>query len=228
MKKSYIVIAVYLGMIILFFALGLHHFFTFQMLKEYRMVLSAFVMEHAFVAALAYMLVYATIIALSVPGGAVMTVTGGFLFGSLWGTVYTVIAATAGATGLYFLVKTTIGSSLRHKAGPWMEKMAKGFQENAFNYMLVLRLVPLFPFFVVNLVPALLGVKPLTYITATAIGIIPGTYVFTVFGTGVGRIFDSGESFTVRDVLSNEMIIALIGLAVLSLLPVIYKRFKKG
>jgi uncharacterized membrane protein YdjX (TVP38/TMEM64 family) len=228
MKKSYILIAIYLGLILLFFALGLHHLFTFQMLKEYRMELSAFVMEHAVMAALLYMLVYATLIALSVPGGAVMTITGGFLFGALWGTVYTVIAATVGATCLYFLVKTAIGSSLRHQAGPWMEKLAKGFQENAFNYMLVLRLIPIFPFFVVNLVPALLGVKARTYITATAIGIIPGSYVYTAFGTGVGRIFDAGEMFTIRDVLSTEMIIALIGLAVLSLLPVLYKRTKKS
>jgi uncharacterized membrane protein YdjX (TVP38/TMEM64 family) len=224
--KRYLLIALYLALVILFFAFDLHHLISFQTLKIYRADLVRFVEDHAVYAVLIYMIIYATLIALSVPGGAVMTITGGFLFGALWGTLYTVTAATIGATGVFFLVQTTLGDSLRKKAGPWVEKMAKGFQEDAFSYLLVLRLIPLFPFFIVNLVPGLLDVKPRTYILATAIGIIPGSYVFSTFGTGIGRIFDGGETFTTGDILSTEMIIALIGLAVLSLLPVLYKRLK--
>lgn len=226
--KRYILLGIYVTLIILFFAFDLHHVISFQTLKTYRADLVNFVAEYGIYAALMYMAIYATVIALSVPGGAVMTITGGFLFGALWGTIYTVTAATIGATAIFFLVQSTLGKPLRDKAGPWLAKMAKGFQDNAFSYLLVLRLIPLFPFFVVNLVPGLLGVRTRTYIIATAIGIIPGTYVYTVFGTGIGRIFDAGETFTTRDILSNEMIIALIGLAVLSLLPVLYEKSKRS
>jgi uncharacterized membrane protein YdjX (TVP38/TMEM64 family) len=225
--KRYIPLAIYACLIGLFFYLDLHHLISFQNLKTYRADLALYVAEYSISAALIYITIYALVIALSVPGGAVMTITGGFLFGQLWGTIYTVTAATIGATAIFFLVQSTFGESMREKAGPWLKRMSKGFQEDAFSYLLVLRLVPLFPFFVINLVPGLLGVKTSTYVIATAIGIIPGTYVFTVFGTGVGRIFDAGDTFTVQDILSKELIIAFIGLAVLSLLPVVYKKLTK-
>lgn len=227
MKKRIFLLGIYGAFIALFFFLDLHKYISFDTLKIHREELIFFVTEYSLLAALSYILLYAALIALSVPGGTVMTLTGGFLFGALWGTLYTVTAATLGATGIFFLVQTTIGKPLRDRAGPWLTKMSTGFQENAFNYLLVLRLVPLFPFFVVNLVPGLLGVPVRTYILATAIGIIPGSCVLTLFGTGIGQIIDSGNEISTKDVLSPEIIMALFGLAVLSLLPVIYRKYKK-
>ena len=119
---------------------------------------------YGIVAALIFMALYATATALSLPGGAVLSITSGFLFGALWGTVAIVISATIGATILFLIAKTSFGDALRAKAGGWLDKMAAGFQENALSYLLVLRLVPLFPFFIVNLVPALLGVPLRTYV----------------------------------------------------------------
>jgi uncharacterized membrane protein YdjX (TVP38/TMEM64 family) len=104
--------------------------------------------------------------------------------------------------------------------------MEDGFRANALSYLLVLRLVPLFPFFVVNLVPAFLGVSLRTYMVGTLIGIVPGSFVFATVGAGLGSIFDSGQSFTARGILTPEIVTALAGLAVLALIPVIYKRIK--
>ena len=108
----------------------------------------------------------------------------------------------------------------------WMERLAEGFQKNELSYLLFLRLVPLFPFFVVNLVPAFLGVRLRDYVLATFVGIIPGTFVYNLAGAGLGSILDTGEDFTVSSVLTPEVKLALFGLAALALLPVVYKQLK--
>lgn len=176
------------------------------------------------VAALVYMLIYAVAIAFSLPGGAVLTITGGFLFGSIWGTVCVVIAATAGAAAVFLIAKTAFGDALRGKAGPALQKMQEGFQEGALSYLLVLRLVPLFPFFLVNLVPAFLGVSLRVYVAGTFIGIIPGTFVFATVGAGLGSVFGRGMAFSAAGILTPQIITALVGLAVLALIPVVYKK----
>lgn len=214
--------------LVLFFLLDLEQYLTFETLKQHREVLRDFVGRYAVLAPLIYMLLYIIVVALSVPGGAVMTIAGGFLFGSLFGTIYVVIAATIGATILFLIAKTALGESLRAYAGPWVQKMRKGFKEDGFYYLLVLRLIPLFPFFVVNLVPAFLEVKIRTYIGATLIGIIPGSFVYATVGAGIGSVFDAGESFEVANILTPQVWVALIGLAVLAILPVVYRKFKKN
>jgi uncharacterized membrane protein YdjX (TVP38/TMEM64 family) len=165
-------------------------------------------------------------VAFSLPGGAVMSIAGGFLFGTIWGSIYILIGATLGATALFIIAKTALGDVLRAKAGPWLQKMEAGFQENALSYLLVLRLVPLFPFFVVNLVPAFLGVSLATYVLGTFFGIIPGVVVFASVGAGLGSIFDAGEAFSARGILTPQILTALMGLAVLALIPVVYKKIK--
>ena len=152
-----------------------------------------------------------------------MTIAGGFLFGTLFGTLLVVLSATAGAVAIFLVAKTSLGEVLRAKAGPWLQQFEAGFRKNAFSYLLVLRLVPLFPFFVVNLVPAFLGVNLRTFAITTLIGIVPGTFVFTSVGAGLGSVFDMGEEFSAAGILTPEVIIALVGLALLSLLPLVYK-----
>lgn len=210
-----------------FFAFGLNEYLSFDVLRENRETLLAWVDDNAVLAGLTYILAYAAVVAFSLPGGLIMTIAGGFLFGAIFGACLVVIAATLGATLLFLAAKTSLGDLLRAKAGPWLGKMEAGFQENALSYMLVLRLVPLFPFFVVNLVPAFLGVKTRTYILATLFGIIPGTVVYATVGAGLGSIFDRGEAFSLSGILTPEIIAALVGLAILALLPVAYKKFKK-
>lgn len=208
------------------FGFDLHHYLNIEALRAHRAVLNGFVAEHAAAAALIFMATYALATALSLPGGLVLTVAGGFLFGVVAGTLYVVVAATLGATAIFLVARSALGDVFRARAGPFVQRMKTGFHAHAFSYLLVLRLVPLFPFFVVNLVPAFLGVPLRTYVVGTFLGIIPGTLVFILAGAGLGSVFDRGGAFSLESVLTPEIIAGLIGLSILALLPVAYKRLK--
>lgn len=199
---------------------------VFAMLRSHRESLLVLVADYGVIADLAFMVIYAVAIAFSIPGGAMMTLVGGFLFGPLRTTIYVVFAATIGATALFLIARTAVGDRLRSRAGPWMAKMESGFQDNAMSYLLVLRLVPLFPFFVVNLVPAFLGVRLRTYVIGTFFGIIPGTFVFALAGGGLGKALEASADFDIAMVLTPEILAALAGLAVLALVPVAYKAWQ--
>jgi uncharacterized membrane protein YdjX (TVP38/TMEM64 family) len=174
-------------------------------------------------APLAFIAVYAVAVATSVPGGAVLTIAGGFLFGTVLGTVYAVIGATIGAIAVFLAARTALGEPLRARAGPWLRKMEDGFRDNAVSYMLVLRLVPLFPFWLVNLVPAFLGVSFASYAATTLIGIIPGTVVYASVGNGLGAVVDAGRMPDVNLLTDPEILLPLLALSLLSLVPVVYK-----
>ena len=219
-------VAAVVAVVALLVAFGPDNATVLETLRSHREALLAMVAENAAIAALVYALIYAVAIALSIPGGAMMTIVGGFLFGPLRTTLYVVVAATVGASALFLIARGAVGDRLRGRAGPWLAKMEAGFQENALSYLLVLRLVPLFPFFVVNLAPAFLGVRFRTYLVATFFGIIPGTFVFALAGGGLGSVLDAGAEFSVSSVLTPEVVGALIGLALLALVPVVYKTLK--
>lgn len=210
--------------LVAFFALGLNRYVSLDALREDRAGLDAFVAAHLFLASGLFALVYALATAISIPGALFLTIAGGLLFGTVLGTALTVLGATAGATILFLVARTTLGDALRGRAGGWVERMAKGFRGDAFSYLLVLRLVPLVPFFVVNLVPAFLGVPLRTYVIATLLGIVPGAFVYASVGAGLGDILSTGGSFSPSSVLTPKVVTALVGLAVLSLIPVVYKR----
>ncbi|MDX1655488.1 MAG: TVP38/TMEM64 family protein [Candidatus Competibacteraceae bacterium] len=210
----------------LFLALGLDRYLSFATLSQYREELTQWVAAHRLLAVLAYIALYTVVIALSLPGGAVMTITGGFLFGIGFGTLWTVIGATLGATALFLAARTALGEPLRARAGPWLKRMEAGFRENAFNYLLVLRLIPIFPFWLVNLVPAFLGVPLSTYVLATGLGIIPGSFVYASVGNGLGAILERGETPDLGLIFNPEILIPLVGLALLALLPVAYRKLR--
>lgn len=212
----------------LVFAFGLQDYLSCGTLRDNRLWLLDWVAAHRLLAILAFMALYAAAVALSVPGGAVLTVAGGFLFGTLTATAMVVVAATVGASLLFLAARSALGDLLRTRAGPWLRKLEKGFADNALSYLLVLRLVPLFPFFVVNLVPAFLNVSLRTYVIGTFLGIIPGTLVFASVGAGLGSIFDAGGDCSLDGVLTPQVLLALGGLALLALIPVAYKRLRKA
>lgn len=211
-----------------FFILGLDRYLTFDALRENRVLLADFVAARGVLAVALYISVYAASVALSVPGATILTIAGGLLFGQWYGSVYVVLGATLGAVGVFLIARTALGDALRRRAGPAIQKMEAGFQENALSYLLVLRLIPLFPFFLVNIVPAFLGVKLRTYVVGTLIGIIPGSFVYATVGAGLGSIFERNEEFSLQGVLTPEITAALVGLAALALLPVAYKKFRKA
>ncbi|MFQ5356275.1 MAG: TVP38/TMEM64 family protein [Mariprofundaceae bacterium] len=211
-----------------FFALDLGRYLSFSTLQENRVFLLDWVSTYPWISSLIYIGLYILVVTFSLPGGAVMTISGGFLFGAASGGFFAVAGATAGATILFLIAKTSIGDYLKKKAGPGIKKMQAGFTRNALSYLFVLRLVPVFPFFLVNLAPALLGVKLRVYLTATFFGIMPATFIFAMVGSGLGSVFDRGESFSVTSVLTPEVIAGLAGLALLALLPIVYKKIRAG
>jgi uncharacterized membrane protein YdjX (TVP38/TMEM64 family) len=207
---------------IAFIAAGGHNYLTFAALAENRDWLCDLVVRWGLIAAFCYIAAYGTLVALSVPGGAVLTIAGGFLFGTWLGTVCAIIGATLGATGIFLAARAGLGG-LGQRAGPLVGKLEAGFRADAFNYLLVLRLVPIFPFWLVNLVPALVGVRLLTYVLATFLGIIPGTFVYASLGNGLGSVVEDPD---LAIIFKPSVLVPIIGLALLALVPVGYKRWR--
>jgi uncharacterized membrane protein YdjX (TVP38/TMEM64 family) len=225
--KRFLPLVCLVALIALVFAMGWHRMLTLDMLRERRADLIGFVTDRFMLAVLLYAGLYIVVVALSLPGGLLMTLSGGFLFGKWVGTPIIVVAATVGATILFLVARSAFGGVLRAKAGPFLRKMEDGFRANAFWYLLSLRLIPVFPFFAVNLVPALLDVPLTSYVLATLIGIVPATFVFASFGAGLGEIFDRGEMVSLAGVLTPGIMIALVGFAVLALIPVALKHWRR-
>jgi len=213
--------------IVAFFAFDLGHYLSFSALAEHHHVLTEQVAQHAVLASLMYMGIYVLVVALSLPGGLVMTLSGGFLFGAVWGAVMAVSGATVGATILFLVAKTSVGDFLLAKAGDTVKKLQAGFERDVWSYMFILRVVPIFPFFLVNLAPAFLGVPLRVYVVATFFGIIPATFVYALAGSGLGKVFEQGEHFSAASILTPEMMGAFAGLGLLAFVPVIYKRLAK-
>ncbi len=209
-----------------FFAFGLQKYLSFEMLQENRVALRAMVEANRFLALAVYVLVYALAVGFSLPGGAILTIAGGFLFGPVLATLAVVVGATAGATGLFLAARTALGDMLRARAGSAINRMAEGFRRNALSYLLFLRLVPAFPFWLVNLVPAFLGVSLRTFVVGTFFGIIPGTVVYALVGNGLGTVLDAGERPDLDVIFRWEILLPVLGLGVLALSPVLYKRWK--
>lgn len=211
--------------LIAFFAFGLDDYVSFDKLSKHREVLVEFVAAYSVLAVILYLVCYVSVIAFSLPGGAFMTITGGFLFGAWAGTVYAVLAATVGAMALYLAARFALADLLRAKAGPAIRKMEAGFRENALSYLLALRLIPVFPFWLVNLVPALLGVPFRVYLIGTFIGILPGTFIYASVGNGLGTVFAAGGKPDIGLIFRPEILLPILGLALLALAPVALKKY---
>lgn len=218
-------LVIVLGLIALAFGLDLDERLSFEALRANRAALLALVAERPVLTALGFVTIYAAVVALSLPGALILTLAGGFLFGTALATVLVVIGATLGACAIFLIARSALGDLLRAKAGPWLGRMEAGFRRDALSYLLVLRLIPIFPFWLVNLVPAFLGVPLSTFALATLVGIIPGSLVYASVGAGLGAVFEQGGTPDLGLVLEPEILLPLLGLALLALLPVAYKRW---
>lgn len=215
---------------------------SFEALVANREAIDAFVTEHRLIALLCYIGLYIATVALSVPGATFLTVSGGFLFGVAIGASAAVIGATIGATLIFLLARSALGEPLLRRAGPRAQQLAQGFRDDAFSYLLFLRLVPAFPFFLVNLVPAFAGVRLGPFVAATALGVIPASLVFAFAGTGLDSIItaqknsyqdclaagqtDCHLAFDARDVLTPQLLGALVALGLLALVPPVVRRLR--
>jgi uncharacterized membrane protein YdjX (TVP38/TMEM64 family) len=217
---------------------------SLESLVQHRVAIDEFVTDHQVLALLAYVAVYAATVALSLPGATFLTVSGGFLFGLAFGASAAVVGATLGATIIFLVARTALGDPLLRRAGPRATQLAEGFREDAFSYLLFLRLVPAFPFFLVNLVPAFAGVRLGPFVAATVLGIIPGATAYAFAGKGLDSVIaaqkDSYDAcmaagqanchltFDAKDILTPELVGALVGLGVLALVPVVVKRLRRA
>lgn len=212
-----------IGLLMLFFSLHLDRYLSFNTLRENHALLISWTQTHYLMAPLIFIVCYTISVAISIPGAVFLTLAGGFLFGVLWGVLFVLTSATLGATILFYAVRTTIGEWLAKQASGWIERMRQGFQHNAFSYLLTLRLIPLFPFWVVNIVPALLNVQAKTFITATFLGIIPGSTVYVMVGNGLGQIFAANQTPNLGVIFEPKILGPLLALAALSLMPAFYQ-----
>ena len=212
--------------LVAFFAFDLNQYLSFETFSEHRQALIEWTEANTLLAVLSFMGIYALAVAFSVPGAVWLTIIAGFLFGTLEATFYVVMGATFGATVIFIIAKYSAGDYLCSKASGMVKKMEDGFNENAFSYLLVLRLVPLFPFWLVNLAPAIVGCPLRTYVVATFIGIIPGTFVYAMVGNGLGSVFEVGGSPDLGIIFSPQILGPIVGLSLLAMIPVAYKKYK--
>lgn len=237
--RRFLPLIILAAIMVLVISQGWHKYLSFEQLANNRDLLKETVANNWVLALGGYMALYVAIVALSLPGGALLTLTGGFLFGWVTAGLSVVIAATIGAGIVFLIARTSLGETLAARAGPWLEKLSAGFREDSLNYLLFLRLVPAFPFWLVNLAPALLGMKLRTFLVGTFIGIIPGTFAFAFLGTGFDSIIEaqrqanqgcSGEGcafeFSLSALVTPEILIALAALGVVALIPVLLKRLR--
>jgi len=225
------------------YAMGWHRQLSLETLVRHRTAIEAFVTTHYVSALGLFVALYIAAVALSVPGAVWLTISGGFLFGVWVGTLASVVGAVIGATLVFLIAKSAFGEHLVRRAGPLAARLADEFRTDAFSYLLFLRLVPAFPFFLVNLVPALLGVRLATFVTATAFGIIPATFAFASIGAGLDSVISAQEAsyraclaagradcrldFDLMAALTPQVLAAMVALGVLALVPVVIKRWRR-
>ncbi len=210
-------------------ALTLGDLLSFDTLRDNREALLAFRDQNYFGLVLAFLATYVVIVAFSLPGAAVASVTGGFLFGLAMGTALNVLAATTGAVAIFLAARAGLGAVLSAKIETGegrIQRLKVALQETEIEVLLLLRLVPAVPFFVANLLPALVGVRLFPFFWTTAVGIIPGAIVFTSIGVGLGEVFDRGETPDLSLLWEPQVIGPILGLCALAALPIVIKALR--
>lgn len=210
------------------FASGIADHLSLVELKERRDQLQGFVALHPVLSFGLYILTYIAVVSLSLPGALIMTLSGGFLFGPWLGAGAAASGASMGAAVIFLVCRSAIGDSLRGKAGSTIAKIEDGVRRDAFSYILTLRLIPVMPFWLVNLAAGFVDIPLRTFLSATVLGILPGSLVYAGLGSGLGEVFASGQDPNLRVIFEPRVLLPLVGLGLLSLLPVVLRRFRKS
>jgi uncharacterized membrane protein YdjX (TVP38/TMEM64 family) len=218
--KKVLILLIFVGGFSAFFLLGGDQYLNFSMLKANRDRLLTYTLNHYWSILLGAMAVYTISTALSLPVATILSLTIGFLFGLWVGTAIILISATLGATLAFLAARYVFAEAVSRRMGTMAKKLMSEFHRNDFNYLLFLRLVPLFPFWLINLATAFTPIRVQTYVLATAIGIIPGVFVFTNLGQSLGRIESPDQ------LLSFKTLSALILLSIFALIPVFVNKIR--
>ena len=209
-------------------ASGLADHLSLVELKARRDQLQGFVALHPALSFGLYILIYIAVVSLSLPGALVMTLSGGFLFGPWLGAAAASSGASLGAAVIFLVCRSAVGDSLRGKAGSTISRIEEGVRRDAFSYILTLRLIPVMPFWLVNLAAGFVNIPLRTFLAATVLGILPGSLVYSGLGAGLGEVFASGQEPNLRVIFEPHVLLPLVGLGLLSLLPVVLRRFRKS
>lgn len=212
-----IVLLILLLLILVAWFFGVGDTLSLQEIRQYQFTIENYVQQNYLAALLIYIVAYILVVAISLPGAATMTLIGGFLFGQYIGTIATVISATIGAMLIFICIRYFSSGMLHKNSANLVNKMQQGFNRDAFNYLLFLRLVPLFPFFAINIVAALLQVRTVVFFWGTLLGIIPGTFIYVTLGSAL-------QDLSYQPEVSWKIVLGLTGLALVVLSPVIYKK----
>ena len=215
-----------IGVVAVIGAFALRDYLSFDALRENREALIAFRDSNFLLTVLGFILCYVLIVTFSLPGALIATLTGGFLFGTFFGAAVNVTAATIGATLIFSAARMGLGDKLKARmdaSDGMVAKIKKGLDENQWSMLFFIRLVPAVPFFVANLIPAFLDVPLRRFVISTFLGIIPGSLVYTSVGAGLGEVFARGETPNFGIIFEPHILLPILGLCVLSVLPVIIK-----
>lgn len=210
----------------LFFYFHLYDYLTVTTLKYYQVEAKAWTQLHYGLSVSLYIILFALLIACAIPCATFLTLLGGFLFNAI-AILYAEFSITLGGVILYLAVRTAVGSRIAARRSGWIKKIESGFKQNAFNYLLTLRLVPIFPCWISNISAGILNVPIKTFIAATALGILPSTIIYVLAGKGLDRILMDDKTPLLNLIFTPSVLLPLLGLAALSLFPVIYKVVKK-
>ena len=228
MRRALPLVAILLVAAVGFFTLRDH--LNFEVLAQNREALTAFRDGNFALTAMAFISFYIVVVAFSLPGATIATLTGGFLFGVFPGVLFNVMAATIGATAIFMAARWGLGEKLAAKmesSEGAVKKIKDGIDENQWSMLFLIRLVPAVPFFVANLVPALVGVPVSRFVISTFLGIIPGGLVYTSVGAGLGEVFEAGETPDLGIIFDPHILLPILGLCVLAALPIALKVFGK-
>jgi uncharacterized membrane protein YdjX (TVP38/TMEM64 family) len=225
--RRWLPLAILLAGLVTFFALGLNRQLSFETLSRNEAEIREWVAAHRVGAAVAYSVALAVVMAFALPAAALMTAVSGFLFGIWLGAALTVAGATMGGIALFTAARSAFQDVFRLRAGAALPRLEEGFRRDSFSYVLFLRFIPLFPSWLVTIVAALLGMKPGRFVLATLLGSIPGSVVFASIGADFGRLFKNGQTPDLGAIFQAQTLLPLLGLAILSLLPVLYRRWRR-
>lgn len=212
------------------YLMGWQQYFTLEFLGEKREMLAEYVAANYVKSIIGFGVLYAVAVAFSFPAASILTIFAGFLFGWLVGGIIVAFAATIGAAALFTAARSAFGDFLKDKVGGRVKSLADGFEQNAFSYLLVLRLAPVFPFFVMNIAPAFFNVPLRTFIAATFLGILPGTFAYAYLGQGVDSVLiaaqETGQKASIGDLVTPQITFAFLALAAVAIMPTIIKKLR--
>jgi uncharacterized membrane protein YdjX (TVP38/TMEM64 family) len=202
------------------------NYLSLDALRDNREALVAWRDGNLLTASLAYAGIYILAVAFSVPGAIWLTIAGGFLFGTALAAGLTIISATIGATVIFLAARSSLGALLHERAGPWLGRIDDEVSRGEISFLLVMRLVPVIPFFVANLAPAFVKVRLTNFVWTTLVGIAPATVVISSVGAGLGEVLDRGGEPEIGIIFQPHVLLPLLGLAALAALPVALRKLR--